>query len=325
MMPGLPEGNISELLPPAEFVEVARAALSQAGVNPAEIDPAAPHAGLRRYCGIAFASIGRWLRERPVPKPLRLYLVNSDGERVEYQEAKLELSPQAAGRLATALSSATDFVQTGDKHWCWISRQHTRHFAHGENMADLDGIGPRFSASASSPQRFARLLDRLAELCNERPTILTMTVQRPWEDREGVVPAPGEGIRTVALTTGAPLFDMDEETARRNSPRLLLESVRYQLGQEIEALGGIPKDLVHTTEGRCAVEQWLAMAEARGLPVADKDQPVFFDWDPLRVELGLRPVADQIARGLGSPRPPAARRAEHPRAPGGRLHLDYRT
>lgn len=286
---------------PEEFLALAHGALAQAGVDPAELDSAAaPHAGLRRYCGIVFAAMGRSLRDRPAPEPARLYVVNSDGERIESQGAKLAISRLAAERLASALPEAADFVQTGDEHWCWISRQHTQTYPEGENLGDLDGIGCRIAVSVNSPQRFARLVDRLTELCGERPCVQSVTVRRPWERSEGVVPAPTEGVRTVTLATGAPRFDMDVDTARRNARPLLLESVRHKLSQEIPALRGVPRDLVHTSEGRAAVEKWLALTEARGLPGREGEDSEFVDLDPLRVELGLRTVADQIARGLGS-------------------------
>jgi hypothetical protein len=235
---------------PAEFIDVARAALSQAGVDPDEIDPVAPHSGLRRFCGIAFPAVYRSLRERSVPEPPRIFVINSDGERLEPEEATVTLGPPARERLAQALASAADFVQTGDEHWCWISRQHTKLHAQGENLGDLQGAGPRFTASANSPQRLARLLDRVAALCGERPVIESATTVRPWEKSSGVVAAAGDGVKTVTISTGAPMFDMDLRTARQSMSLFYIRHMHHQLDQHIEDLGGVPRSLVRSAEGR---------------------------------------------------------------------------
>lgn len=299
-LPALPDATGPHDPTPQEFLEIARSALSQAGVDAAELDPAAPHAGLRRYCGIVFPTIGRFIRARPAPERQPIYFINSDGERIEYQDAKLALGRAAAERLVQALADAPDFVQTGEARWSWISRQHTQTHAQGETLADLQGSGARFTASASSPQRLARVLDRLTELCGERPVPQLVNVLRPWEGREDVVSAPSHGVRTVTLTTGAPQFDLDGDAARLQTPHFVLQSMRQKLSQVIPALRGVPRDLVHTPEGRAAVEEWLAMAEARGVPDAAGKSLGFLDLDPLRAELGLRTVMDGIARGLGS-------------------------
>lgn len=284
---------------PTEFLDLARRALAQAGLDPDEIDPSLPHSGLRRFCGIAFPAIHRSLRERPIPVPPRIFAINSDGERMEPQDATLTLTQPARERLAQALPGAADFVQTGDDHWCWISRQHTKHYEQGENIGDLEGAGLRFTASANSPERLARFLDRLAELCGERPIIQSVAAMRLWEKSKGAVSAPGEGVQTITLATGAPMFDMDYATAKRSMPIFYMRHMRHQLDQEIEHLGGTPRSLVRTPDGQAAVEKWLAMAEAQGMPGQDGRQH-FLDLDSLREELGLRTVADQIARGTGS-------------------------
>ena len=74
---------------------------------------------------------------------------------------------------------------------------------------------------------------------------------------------------------------------------------QIQLDQEIPALGGVPRSLVRTPEGQTAVEKWLIMAEMYGIPERH-GEPTFLDLDPLREELGLRTVSDQIARGPAS-------------------------
>lgn len=284
---------------PAEFIEVARTALFQAGVNPDEIDSVAPHSGLRRFCGIAFPAVYRALRERPEPEPPRIFVINSDGERLEPEEATVTLGPPARERLAQALASAADFVQTGDEHWCWISRQDTKLHAQGENLGDLQGAGPRFTASANSPQRLARLLDRVAALCGERPVIESAKTMRPWEQSCGVLPAAGDGVKTVTISTGAPMLGMDLRTAKQSMALFYMRHMHHQLDQHIEDLGGVPRSLVRSAEGRAAIEKWLATAEAKGMPGQDGRQ-LYVDLDPLREELGLRTVADQIARGPAS-------------------------
>lgn len=287
------------VLAPSEFIDLARAALSQVGVSPDEIDPVAPHSGLRRYCGIAFPAVYRSLRERPKPEPPRIFAINSDGERLELAEATVTLSPMARARLAQALPSAEDFVQTGDEHWCWISRQHTKSHAQGENLGDVEGAGPRFSASANSPQRLARLLARLAALCGERPVVESSTTMRPWEKADGVVPAAEDGVKTVTISTGAPMFDMDFRTAQQSMPLFYMQHMHRLLDQHIEDLGGAPRSLVRSTEGQAVVERWLVLVEAKGRPAQD-GRHLYVDLDPLREELGLRTVADQIARGAAS-------------------------
>jgi hypothetical protein len=101
------------------------------------------------------------------------------------------------------------------------------------------------------------------------------------------------------MATGAPEFDLDFATAQQSMPMFFMRHMRHQLDQEIVDLGGAPRSLVGTDEGRAAVEKWLETAETQGLPEKD-GQPRFVDLDPLREELGLRTVADQIVYGPGS-------------------------
>lgn len=97
------------------------------------------------------------------------------------------------------------------------------------------------------------------------------------------------------------MFDMDYHTAKRSMPLFYMQHMRHQLDQHIEDLGGSPRSLVRTPGGQVAVEKWLVTAEAQGMPDSGGRQR-FVDLDPLREELGLRTVADQIARGQGSRR-----------------------
>jgi hypothetical protein len=284
---------------PEEFLEVARGALSLVGVNPNEIDPSAPHSGLRRFCGVAFPAIHRMLRERPIPEPRRIFAVNTDGERFEPQDAVVTLSESARERLTLALPSAEDFMQNGEYSWGWISRLHTKVYENGEEIGTLNGEGTRFTVSANSPQRFERLLDRLTSLCGERPSIESVTATRPWEKLAHTVSAPEEGVHTMTLATGVPMFDMDLATAKQSLSLFHMRHLQIQLDQEIPALGGVPRSLVRTPEGQTAVEKWLIMAEMYGIPERHSE-PTFLDLDPLREELGLRTVSDQIARGPAS-------------------------
>jgi len=284
---------------PEEFLAAARDALSLVGVNPNEIDPSAPHSGLRRFCGIAFPAVQRMLRERPSPAPRRIFAVNTDGERFEPQEAVVTISDSARQRLTLALSGAEDFVQNGEHCWCWISRLHTKVYEDGEEIGTLDGEGSRFTVSGNSPERLARLLERLISLCGERPSILSLTATRPWEKLEHAVSAAEEGVTTMVMATGVPMFDMDLVNARQSQSLFHMRHLQNRLDQEIPALGGSPRSLISTPEGQTAVEKWLVTAEMHGIPESH-GEPTFLDLDPLREELGLRTVADQIARGPAS-------------------------
>ena len=52
-----------------------------------------------------------------------------------------------------------------------------------------------------------------------------------------------------------------------------------------KSLGGVPRELARSPEGREAVERWLRTAESRGLP-SDEGESRMLDLDPLRRELG---------------------------------------
>lgn len=114
-----------------------------------------------------------------------------------------------------------------------------------------------------------------------------------------MVPTAEDRVKTVVISTGAPMFDMDFRTAKQNMPLFYLRHMHHLLDQHIEHLGGVPRSLVHSTEGQAAIEEWLVTAEAKGMPGQD-GRHLYVDLDPLREELGLRTVADPIVRGPAS-------------------------
>jgi len=68
---------------------------------------------------------------------------------------------------------------------------------------------------------------------------------------------------------------------------LVVDQIRHALDHEIPILGGRPRALLATEEGRAKVEAWLRHAEKQGYPERASPSGRYLDLDPLRVELGL--------------------------------------
>lgn len=284
-------------LSPEGFIRVAQGGLAlsmtltgQDPAGPAEIDPAAPHDGLRRHCGVAFPAVSRWLREQPLPaQPLR-YATTSEGHRFEPHNAKIRLSAEAARGLFDALARAEGFVQTGPRSYDWVSRAQTTIFPAGESVGSVRQVGDGFAITADSAQRYEALLERLAQIAGGPPEVVQLKVSRPWEEAAGFVAEPGPGVQEIALASSSPGADRRPPTQE--------EHLRQSLDRHNRLLQGTPRELVKTPEGRAAVEAWLRKAEESGQPGPDGARR-YLDLDPLRAELGLPLVRDLIVHGTG--------------------------
>jgi len=60
---------------------------------------------------------------------------------------------------------------------------------------------------------------------------------------------------------------------------------RHSLEREVPSLGGVPRKLVATEQGRRAVEKWLRSSERNGIP--GNGAARWLDLDCLRRELGM--------------------------------------
>lgn len=275
-------------LSPAMFLERARSALELIGVDPQQIDPAAPHRGLARWSAVVSASM---LALPPRPREIRrLYLVNSDGDPIEVHDATFALSRKARERLLAALDRAPD-VSRGGGTYSWISHATTSIFKDGEAVAQLDAK-PKLCLHTNSSKRHAKYLALVAELAGEPPEVRSLEVMRPWEADRGV--AREEGPDTERLVIGACVYSLEPGERAPDLAGVVRASLSKRLSEPVPSLGGAPKDLMSTKEGRAKVEAWLREAELKGLGEG-AGQVKFLDLDPLRDELGLPRVVPREA------------------------------
>lgn len=271
-------------LTPAGVIETVRAALTQLGLDPDDIDPRAPHAGLARWAALASAALIRLPIDEPEEAPRRRYLVNGDGERIEVHEAELGLSKAARARLLAALSRAERVEQTGRMTFAWLGPPSAA-APLGESIGSID-LASKPRLTTNSAERYTRLLATIEQLAEEKPVVASLERVRPWETGDDFAEHEGPDTDRVVLAVG--LTETNEKGA--DVAGYVLASMRHSLDETVPELGGVPRALVATEAGRVAVEAWLREAELRGV-APGRDSEAFLDLDPLRAELGLPTVA----------------------------------
>jgi len=183
--PSVIAGNeANDRVTPGELIEAVQEAIAAGGGDPADVDPRAPQAGLKRWAAVAYGALLRTAMAKPQEPERRKFAVNSDGERAEYRDATVELGEDAVGLFRENAPSAADFEQTDRDVYSWVSRSTTGLFSEGESLGQLRRERGRWHATANSPERLERLLDRIEAICGERPQVKSFETVRPWEQGE---------------------------------------------------------------------------------------------------------------------------------------------
>ena len=242
------------------------------------IDPAAPTPGLTRWGALAHATLNGLIAptaEEREDQECSLYVVDTDGERVEYHEAILRLQPNVERRLLEALAHADDFV-AGDV-FAWMREPKEHGVIDGEHVALVEPMKGELRITTTSAARFAAVSSRLGALAGATLVPSHVKIVRPWEENPRAVPAETPTSRRVVV--GAARVEAGEV----DIVKTVLAGVRRALDEEIPHLGGRPRDLARDDARRDRVERWLRDQELRGLPSGN----AFFDLDVIRRELGM--------------------------------------
>lgn len=274
---------------PRELVEKLNTALGARGYGET-VDPQSPHAGLLRWVGIAEGLVKRLMAPTPAQAAelaKKLYLVNGNGERLELHEATLRLPPRTEAALVSALQAADDVEEIDDGFEIRVKG----HDASGSDASTVASLAceenGEWSLLVDSVASYERALARLSELAGERMEVASLEVTRPWEQQPKV--AAEEGPDTKRLTvTSQRLAASSAPDAAADARALAAGAALRALDEDVPAVGGRPRDVVTTPEGRARVEAWLMEWELGA--VAEPAGWAFVDLDHLRAELGLPTV-----------------------------------
>ncbi len=268
------------------FIARVRESLALIGRPLGALEGEALRDALLREGGVVHGVFQRCVDELIAKGPPKRFLVNSDGECVEFHEVTVSLEMQVRA-VTTALSSAGDFIRVGDKSWELVDRTRTSATPEGESLGQFERERSRWIVSGNSAGRVERMLDRLEALLGTRPKALSRKVTAPWKTDGNVVRTKAEADQTLVLASGPVSASAPIVGASPGEAQLAL--LRRQLDEPIEVLGGVPRQRARTPEGRDAVEQWLRKMERYGRPPQEGESRLL-DLDPVRRELGLPTV-----------------------------------
>lgn len=239
---------------------------------------------LLREMGVAHAVFVR-LGEEARARPKRRYLENSDGDRVEFITLTLQL-PGTLAAVRKVFGAMPELDPMDKDSWSWFDRSRAQVIPGGESLAVIELQRRGCKVKVNSPARAARVLALLRARFGEEVFESKREVDAPWRQIPNVVGAKGEGVEVQMIASG-PMAARAEEPSL--SPRELFERYVWRsLDEHIPILGGVPRALAQTPEGRDPVERWLRAQEERGLPGSGVRE--FFDADPQRRALGLTPI-----------------------------------
>lgn len=268
------------------FIARVRESLALIGRPLGALEGEALRDALLREGGVVHGVFQRCVDELIAKGPPKRFLVNSDGECVEFHEVTVSLEMQVRA-VTTALSSAGDFIRVGDQSWELVDRTRTSATPEGESLGQFERERSRWIVSGNSAGRVERMLDRLEALLGTRPKALSRKVTAPWKTDGNVVRTKAEADQTLVLASGPVSASAPIVGASPGEAQLAL--LRRQLDEPIEVLGGVPRQRARTPEGRDAVEQWLRKMERYGRPPQEGESRLL-DLDPVRRELGLPTV-----------------------------------
>ncbi len=271
---------------PSTFVTGVNELLAQLGRREV-VDEARPQESLARWVGIAHGVLHRAIAPSEAQaKELgrKKFMVNSDGERFEMHEATLTLVAAHERALVTALGASDEFVGS-PSGFAMFGAPRAGVVVEGESLATLSRIRPgEWLIMANSPARYARLLARLGGLAGQEVRPTDLVTMRPWEVQPGCAAEESEDTDRLVVATAR----IEAPTARgaKAAVRKLAKDAPLRVIDElVPAVGGKPREIVTTPEGRERVELWLQEWELRGSP--DPEGCAFLDLDPVRAELGL--------------------------------------
>lgn len=228
-----------------------------------------------------FMRLGEEIRARPK----RVYMENSDGDRVELVTLTLALPGKRASIVST-FDAMPELVSTGDGTWAWLDTSRQSVFPEGEFVASITTHKKGCVITTNSPARAEKAVGLLRARFGAEAVELRREVVVPWQKYPGIVAEKGEGVSVRVIGNGP--ARAPEGGGAPSGLEMFTQHLWRVLDEHVPNLGGVPRELVKTSEGRDAVERWLREAEAIGQP--GEDSPRFFDADPFRRALGLTPI-----------------------------------
>ena len=282
---------------PADFITRLAEALTALG-HRETIDPADPQRGLVRWVGIAHGVLRRMIAPtaaQAAEMGKKMFFVNSDGERLVLHEAMLSLDAALESSLLAALGQSSDFREEGDS-FSVIGAPSGPEVMPAERLATIERAGPgQWRIFGSSSRRYEGLVAKLEALAGAPLSISNLALQKPWEIQQNVAAEESENTKRVVIASAyveAPTLRAAKAAARNE----VLDAPFRALDADVPAVGGKPRDVVATPEGRTRVEEWLREWERNGMPTAGGAGSAFIDLDPVRLELGLPTVAEELRR-----------------------------
>ena len=255
------------------------------------IDEAKPQESLARWAGLAHGVLHRAIaptEEQAKELGRKKFLVNSDGERFEPHQATLMLDAASERALAIALGASDEFVRT-DQGFEMFGAPRAGAVMEGESLATVSPLRPgEWRVLANSPARYARVLARLGALAGHEVRATDLQTMRPWEEQPECAAAESDDTQRLVVAT-ARIEAPTKRGAKAAVRQLAKDAPLRTIDEVVPALGGTPRELVTTVEGRARVEIWLQDWELHGTP--DPEGWAFLDLDPVRAELGLPRVS----------------------------------
>ena len=251
------------------------------------IDEAKPQESLARWAGLAHGVLHRAIAPTEAQaKELarKKFLVNSDGDRFEPHEATIMLDAASERALATALGASDEFVRS-PQGFEMFGAPRAGAVVEGESLGSVQPVRPgAWRVVANSPARYARLLARLGALAGHDLRATDLVTMRPWVEQPACAAEESDDTDRVLVAT-ARIEAPTKRGAKAAVRSLAKEAPLRAIDEVVPAVGGKPRELVATPEGRARVELWLQEWELRGSP--DPEGGAFLDLDPVRAELGL--------------------------------------
>ena len=280
---------------PRDFVARVNTMLEELGHDEV-IDEAKAQVGLARWVGVAHGVLHRMIAPTPAQAAERAkkpYVVNSDGERFEAHEATIVLDADAEQTIAAALAASDDFLRNeGGFEMVGIPRATS--VLDAESLASVQAVKPgTWRVMANSTARYERVLARLCAVGRRDVEVSALEVVRPWEVQPGVASEESPDTTRVVMAT-ARIEAPTTRAAKAAARGLMLGAPLRAIDEDVPAVGGKPREVVTTSDGRARVESWLQDWELQGLPPAEGW--AFVDLDPVRRELGLPTVAKATKR-----------------------------
>ncbi len=257
-------------LSPAGLLAEAKKALEILKIDPSEIRVEAPHQGLARWSAVVAAQ----LHTLPEPAEKMQMFKTSEGHLAKTCTVRFQL-PQAAIKKLFAVDRE-DVLRGGSDQLTFVDRSLTKLYSEGETIGTLVREKGFLTLSTMSEERTQRLLTEVIRLSGVEPKKITASAT----SLPGSASAPGENVEEVIAGVSLPTEVSEDWIA----DDLVLDRMLRQLDRPIPFLGGTPREVVATEEGRVKVQAWLRTAELAG---NNGPGAQFLDLDPCRVVLGL--------------------------------------